>query len=166
MCGSTEEADQSLDVLCSGCQEELLSHELQSPQAQATQSDLILQFRKQRLDFLSLSLCLGKLWRVRQLPRALPRWFALMDDQASESRTRALRPERARATPFAGPDVCPGVIAMTLAAVVQGLTGRADIAIVFQFVSETLGSEEWTPLSVDTVAGPHIGSDVTIRQPL
>ena len=89
-----------------------------------------------------------------------------MDDQASESRTRTLRPERARATPFACPDVGPGVIAMTLAAVVQGLTGRADIAIVFQFVSETLGTEEWTPLSVDTVAGPHIGSDVTIRQPL
>ena len=52
---------------------------------------------------------------------------------------------------------------MTLAAVVQGLTGRADIAIVFRFVSETLGSEEWTPLSVNTVTGPHIGSDVAIR---
>ena len=89
-----------------------------------------------------------------------------MDDQASESRTGALRPERARATPFACPDVGPGVIAMTLTAVVQGLTSRADIAIVFQFVSETLGTEERTPLSVDTVAGPHIGSDVTIRQPL
>jgi hypothetical protein len=52
----------------------------------------------------------------------------------------------------------------TLATVVQGLTGRADIAIVFRFVSETLGAEEWTPLSVDTVAGPHIGGDVTIRR--
>jgi hypothetical protein len=31
------------------------------------------------------------------------------------------------------------MIAMTLAAVVQGLTGRADIAIMFRFVSETLG---------------------------
>src|SRR6202023_1927521 len=29
-----------------------------------------------------------------------------------------------------------------------------------------LGTEERTPLSVDTVAGSHIGSDVTIRQPL
>ena len=90
----------------------------------------------------------------------------LMNAQAAESRTGALWSERARATPFACPDVGPGVIAMTLAAVVQGLTGRADIAIVFRFVSETLGTEEWTPLSVDTVAGPHIGSDVTIRQPL
>ena len=80
-----------------------------------------------------------------------------MDDQASESRTRALRSEYAWATPFACPDVSPGMIAMTLAAVVQKLTGRADIAIVFRFVSETLGTEEWTPLSVDTVADPHIG---------
>jgi hypothetical protein len=56
-----------------------------------------------------------------------------MDDQTSQSRTGALRPERARATPFACPDVGPGVIAMTLTAVVQGLTSRADIAIVFQF---------------------------------
>jgi hypothetical protein len=45
---------------------------------------------------------------------------------------------------------------MTLAAVVQGLTGRADIAIVFRFVSETVGTEEWAVLAVDTVAGPHI----------
>src|ERR1035438_9495660 len=88
-----------------------------------------------------------------------------MDDQASESRTRALRSEFARATAFASPDVGPGVIAMTLAAVVQGLTGRADIAIVFRLVSETLGTEEWTPLSVDAVAGSHIRSDVPIRQP-
>ena len=55
---------------------------------------------------------------------------------------------------------------MTFAAVVQGLTGRAEIAIVFRFVSETLGSEEWTPLSVDTVAGSHVRSDAAIRQPL
>src|SRR5258708_38648905 len=55
---------------------------------------------------------------------------------------------------------------MTLAAVVQGLTSRADVAIVFRFVTETLGTEEWTPLSVDTIAGPHIGRAVPIRQPL
>src|ERR1700690_2979382 len=88
-----------------------------------------------------------------------------MDDQASKSRTRALRSEVARAAPFACPDVSPSVIAMTSAAVVQGLTGRADIAIVFRFVSETLGAEKWTPLSADTVTGPHVGSDAPIRQP-
>ena len=75
----------------------------------------------------------------------------LVDDQASESRTRALRSERARATPFACPDVGPGMIAMTSAAVIQRLARRADITILFRFVSEMLGAEEWTPLSVDTI---------------
>jgi transposase len=78
----------------------------------------------------------------------------------------ALWSEHARTTPFARPDVGPSVIAMTSTAVVQGLARRADIAIVFRFVRETLGTKIWAPLSVDTVAGPHIGSDVTIRQPL
>jgi hypothetical protein len=55
---------------------------------------------------------------------------------------------------------------MTPAAVVQGLTGRTEIAIVFRFVSEMLGTKEWTPLSVDAVARAHIRSDVPIRQPL
>jgi|HubBroStandDraft_1064217.scaffolds.fasta_scaffold00503_3 hypothetical protein len=90
----------------------------------------------------------------------------LVDHQASESRARALRSERARATLFAGPDVSPGVIALTLAAVVEGLTGRADIAIVFWFVGETLGAKEWAPLAVDTVTGPHVGSDAPIGEPL
>jgi hypothetical protein len=55
---------------------------------------------------------------------------------------------------------------MTLTTVVQRLTGRAEIAILFRFISETLGAEEWTPLSVDTVAGSHVRGDVPIRQPL
>ena len=37
-----EEADQSLNVLCSRRQEELLANKLQSPQAQATQSGVVL----------------------------------------------------------------------------------------------------------------------------
>jgi hypothetical protein len=37
-----EEADESLDVLGRRGQEELLAHELQSPQAQPTQPNLIL----------------------------------------------------------------------------------------------------------------------------
>jgi hypothetical protein len=126
------------------------------------QADLILEFGEQGFHFLSLPLCLGELGRLRKLPCALSGWFVLMDDQASESRTRALRSERARATPFAGPDVGPRAIATTLAAIVQRLASRADIAIVFRFVRETLGSEVGTPLSVDTVAGPHIGSDAAI----
>jgi hypothetical protein len=60
-----EEPYQSLDVLSYCGQEELLPHELQPAQAQATQPDLILQFREQRFYFLSLPLGLGKLRRVR-----------------------------------------------------------------------------------------------------
>src|SRR3974377_2539884 len=55
---------------------------------------------------------------------------------------------------------------MTSATIVQRLTGRADIAIVFRFISESLGTEEWTSLSVDTVASAHIRRDVPLRQPL
>ena len=52
-CSLAEEADQSLDVLRSRCHEELLANELHSTQAQATQSDLILQFREQRFHLFS-----------------------------------------------------------------------------------------------------------------
>ena len=41
-CWLAEEPHQSLDVLRHRCQEELLPHELQPPQAQAAQPDLIL----------------------------------------------------------------------------------------------------------------------------
>jgi hypothetical protein len=162
----TEEAHQSLDVLSYRCQEELLAHESKSPQAQAPQSYLILQFREQGFHLLSLPLCFGELWRVDQLPRTLSGWFVLVDDETPEGSTGALWPERARATLFACPDVVEGSIAINSATVVQGLTGGADIAIVFRFVRETLGAKEWASLSVDTVTGPHVGSDVTIRQPL
>ena len=165
-CRWAEKANQSLDVLRHGCQEELLPHKLQSSQAQATQPNLILQFCKQRLHFLSLPLCLRKLRRVGQLPCALPRRFVLMNDQATECRTGALWSQRAGTAPFACPDVGPGMIAMTSTAIVQRLTRRAGIAVVFRFISETLGSEEWASLSVDTVARPHIGCNVPIRQPL
>jgi len=86
-----EESDQSLDVLGHRRQEELLPHELQSPQARATQSDLILDFREQGFHFLSLPLGMGELGRLHQLPYALPGWIVLADDEASESSTGALR---------------------------------------------------------------------------
>jgi hypothetical protein len=119
----TEEAHQSLDVLRSRCQEELLAHELQSPQTQAPQSDLILQFCKQGLYFLSLPLCFGELWCVDQLPRTLSGRFVLVDDKTPEGSTGALWPERARATLFACPDVVEGTIAINSATIVEELAG-------------------------------------------
>ena len=79
-----------------------------------------------------------------------------------EGSTGALSPEQARATLFACPDVVEGPIVKNSATVVEELAGRADIAIVFRFVRETLGAKEWAPLSVDTVTGPHVGSDAPI----
>src|SRR5450432_2994170 len=72
---SAEEPHEALDVLGHRCEEELLPHKLQSPQTQTAQPDLIFQFREQRFHLLSLSLGMGKLWRLRQLPCALPGWF-------------------------------------------------------------------------------------------
>jgi hypothetical protein len=56
--------NKTLDVLHCGRQKELLPHELESPQAQATESDLTLQFGKPRFHLFSLSLDPGKLQRV------------------------------------------------------------------------------------------------------
>ena len=86
----TEEAQQSLDVLSRRSQEELLAHKLQSPQTQASQSDLILQFREQSFHLLSLPLCFSELWPVDQLPRTLSSCFVLVDDKAPEGSTGAL----------------------------------------------------------------------------
>jgi hypothetical protein len=88
-------------------------------------------------------------WITRQRKAALAHW-----------------PERARATPFARPDVGPGVVAMTASTVVQRLTCGTDIAIVFRFVSEALGTEERASLAMNAVASSHVGSDVALRQPL
>jgi len=161
-CRLTEEAHQSLDVLSYCCQEELLAYEPESPQTQAPQADLILQLREQSFHLLSLPLCFGELWRVDQLPRALSGGFVLVDDKAPEGSTGALWSERTRATLFACPDVVESSIAIHSATIVEELASRTEIAIVFRFVPETLGAKEGAPLAVDTVAGPHVGSDAPI----
>ena len=89
-CWLAEKPYQALEILCGCSQEELLAHKLQSPQAEATQPDLILQFGEQRFHFLSLSLGASKLWCVGQFPGALPGWFVLVNDKATESSAGAL----------------------------------------------------------------------------
>ena len=165
-CGRTEEAHQSLEILRYCCQVELFPHKLQSSQTQAPQSDPIFQFREQGFHLLSLPLCFGELWRVDQLPRTLPGGFILVDDQPPEGSTGALRSQRARATLFAAPDVVEGAIPINASSIIEHLAGGTEIAIVFGLVSETLGTEERTPLSVNTVTGPHVGRDAAIRHPL
>jgi hypothetical protein len=56
-----EEPDQSLDVLGGGCEEELLSHELQPAQTEPSKADVALQFREERFDLFPLSLCVFEL---------------------------------------------------------------------------------------------------------
>src|SRR5258708_38383741 len=131
------EPQQSLDVLTYRCEEELLAHEPESPQTQAPQSDLILQFCKQGIHLFSLPLCFGELRRVNQLPRTLSGWFVLVDDKAPEGSTGALWAERSWATFFAAHDVVEGSIAINSATVVEELTSRTGVAIVFRFVRGT-----------------------------
>jgi hypothetical protein len=99
-----EEPDQALEVLRSCREEELLSHELQPPQAQAAESDLIL-FSEQCFHLLSLPLCTGELWRLRQLASALPGWFVHVNGKKPESSAGALRLQRTPATTLSGSNV-------------------------------------------------------------
>ena len=55
-----EEADESLDVLGSRSQEELLANKLHPAQPQAAESDLILEFREERLHLSSFPLRVGE----------------------------------------------------------------------------------------------------------
>ena len=103
-----EEPHESLDVLGYRCQEELLPHELQSPQAQATQPDLILQFCEQGFHFFPLPLCLRKLWRVRQVPCALPGRFVDVDGEIFVLARGALRLLGTRTATFAASESFTG----------------------------------------------------------
>src|SRR5271154_877717 len=86
-----QEPDQSLDVLRGGCKEELLSDELQPTQAQTMEADMTLQLSEQRLDLLSLSLCLLELRCRPEISRSLPSCFVHMDGKIPERSSRALR---------------------------------------------------------------------------
>src|SRR5437867_12369109 len=80
------------------CQEELLANELHSTQAQATQSNLILEFSEQRFHLLSLPLCVREARRVSQVSRALPSRLMHVNGKILQRRAGALRILRARPT--------------------------------------------------------------------
>jgi hypothetical protein len=85
-----KEPHESFDVLGRRGQEELLPHELQSSQAQAAQSDLILEFREQGFHLFSLPLCMCELCRVRQLAGTLPGRFIHVDGKKAKRSAGAL----------------------------------------------------------------------------
>ena len=89
-CRVAEEPHLSLDVLSRCCQEELLSDKLEFAEPQAAQLDLVLEVREQRFHLLSLSLCLRKLGRLRQLPCALSYRLMHVNGEILVSARRAL----------------------------------------------------------------------------
>src|ERR1700737_806200 len=165
-CRLAEEPHYPLDVLGHGCQEELLPHELQSAQAQATQSDLILEFREQGFHLFSFPLCLGELWRVDQLASALAGWLIHVNGEILISPTGGLAFLRTCPTTFAAADIGVSAVANIQADIVELFPRRTAIAIAVGLIREPLGTVERAVLSVDTVAGSHIGRDAPIRQPL
>src|ERR1700737_3946372 len=104
-CRLAEEPHYPLDFLGHGCQEELLPHEPQSAQAQATQSDLILEFREQGFHLLSFPLCLREPWCVDQLAGALPGRLIHVNGEILISPAGALRFLRTCPTALAAADV-------------------------------------------------------------
>ena len=104
----TEEPQQSLEILCRCCQEELLAHELQSPQAQATQPDLVLQFRDKAS---TLFLCRWALANSGLFTNSRTRCRAVSCGMLSE-RKAALGREGARATLFDCLDIVEGTMAI------------------------------------------------------
>jgi hypothetical protein len=128
-CRSAEEPHQTLDVLGRGCQEELLSNKPQSPQAEAAQSDQILQFREQGFHLLSLPLCIPELWRIGQLPCALSDRLMQMNGEIFISPTGALSFLQASPATFGAADVSVSTIANIQPNVVKLFPSRAAIAV-------------------------------------
>jgi len=103
-CFIVKEADESSEVLGSRRQEELLADKLHPTQAQATGSDLILEFREQRFYLLPLPLRLGKGWCLGQSAGGLASAFVHVDGEIFVFPAGALGFERACATALAAPE--------------------------------------------------------------
>jgi hypothetical protein len=86
-----QEPHQPFEILDSGGQVELLAHELHPAQTQAAQSDLVLEFGKQRLHFSTSPLRRDEGRCSRQLLCSLPRRFVDVDCEKTTTALRALR---------------------------------------------------------------------------
>jgi|HubBroStandDraft_1064217.scaffolds.fasta_scaffold49731_1 hypothetical protein len=78
-----EEADESLDVLSCSSKEELFANKPDTAQPQATESNLILQFTKQRLNFSALAQCMFESRSVCTIAGPLPSRFVYMDAETA-----------------------------------------------------------------------------------
>jgi len=117
-CRSSQESDQSFDVLGSGGKEELLLNELQPTQSQTMETDAALQFCEQCLDLLSLSLCILELRCCPEITRSLPSSFVHMDGKIPERSGGALRPLRTRTAFLARSDIAEGPIPFVATAII------------------------------------------------
>jgi hypothetical protein len=145
------------------CHEELLSDEPQSPQAQATQSDLILEFRKQGLNFLSLALCPGELGRVGQFAGALSCWLMYVDGQIFISPTCAVRFLRAGSTTFGAADISMGAIANVQPDIVQLRSRRTTVAVALRQIGKSLRAIAGIVFSQSTVSRAHVRRDAAVQ---
>jgi hypothetical protein len=161
-----EEPHQSLDVLRSRGQEELLPHELQSPQAQATQTNLMLEFREQGFYFFSLPLRVSELRRVGQLASTLSGQLIHVDSQIFISSTRASCFLRAGSATFGAANVSVSTIANIQPNVVELFPSRTAIAVAFWLIGKTLRSVEGAVLALCTLSRPHVSGDFPLCQPL
>jgi len=127
-----QEPDQPLDVLGSGCQEELLSHELQPTQTESTKADVALQFREERFDLFPLSLCVCELWCCPEISRTLPSCFVHVDGKIPERSARALGSLLAGTALLTRPDIAESAVPLVASAVVQLLACGADVAVAIR----------------------------------
>jgi len=86
-----------------------------------------------------------------------------VDGEIAESSTGALRFLRARTATFAGADIGIGSVPLVATAIVEGLPRGTAIAVAFRKIRKTFGAVEWAVLSVDTVPGSHVRSDVAME---
>jgi hypothetical protein len=78
-----EKADESLDVLSRGSKEELFANKLDAAQPQATESNLILQLTKQRLNFSALAQRMFESGSVGTIAGPLSSCFMNMDGETA-----------------------------------------------------------------------------------
>ena len=144
-------------------QEELLSDELQPTEAQATESDVVFEFREQCFDLLPLSLCLFELRCRPEISGSLPSCFVHVDGKIPERSGRALGSLLARTALLARSDIAERTIPLVAAAIVQLLACRADVAVAIRQVGKSLRTIEGAPRSPHSIPGRHVRRDLPVH---
>jgi hypothetical protein len=160
----SQKLGQPFEVLGRGREKELLAHEFQSPQSQASKPDLVLELRKQCLDSPTLTLCRGEGRDSRPFSRSLPHRFVHVDRNLSIAPGGALRFLCTVATALSGCDIYMRSIDRIDPHVGQLLSFGTLITVRFGKKSKLLD-----PVQVARGGGAlfhtDIGSDATFLEP-